>query len=131
VICLETVGKLRRRHRVKGESISAIARDTQLSRNTVRQYVVAEISEPGYPRKQQPFPPLGPFRATLTAWLETASQRPVREHRPAKRLFEALQQEGDGGGDDSVRRVVKRWKQPQRPAVTQAFVPLAFAPGAK
>lgn len=127
---METLGKLRRRHLVKGESISAIARDTQLSRNTVRKYVVAELSEPRYPRKQQPFPQLGPFRETLTAWLERASQRPVRERRTAKRLFEALQQEGYGGGYDSVRRFVKRWKQTPRPAVTQAFVPLAFAPGA-
>jgi len=36
---METLGKLRRRHLVKGESISAIARDTHLSRNTVRKYV--------------------------------------------------------------------------------------------
>jgi len=128
---METLGKLRRRHLVKGESISAIARDTHLSRNTVRKYVAAAIDEPRYVRKRQPFPQLGPFRDTLVAWLERESQRPVRERRTAKRLFEALQQEGYGGGYDSVRRFVKRWKQAQRPAVTQAFVPLAFAPGAK
>lgn len=130
-ICLETFGKLRRRHLVKGESISAIARDTHLSRNTVRKYMAAEIGEPRSARKQQPFPRWGPFRETLMAWLETASQRPVRERRTAKRLFEALQQEGYGGGDDSGRRFVKRWKKAQRPAVTPAFVPLAFAPGAQ
>jgi DNA-binding NarL/FixJ family response regulator len=33
---METLGKLRRRHLVKGDSLSAIARDTHLSRNTVR-----------------------------------------------------------------------------------------------
>ncbi|HJW27792.1 MAG TPA: hypothetical protein VJ508_00945 [Saprospiraceae bacterium] len=46
------------------------------------------------------------------------------------RLFEALCQEGYRGGYDSVRRFVKRWKKTQRPAVPQAFVPVAFAPGA-
>ena len=127
---METLGKLRRRHLVKGESISAIARDTHLSRQTVRKYLAAR-DEPRYIRKHQPFPQLGPFRETLTAWLEGDRQRPVRERRTAMRLFNALRQEGYRGGYDSVRRFVKRWKKSQRPAVTQAFVPLAFAPGAK
>ena len=127
---METLGKLRRRHLVKGESISAIARDTHLSRQTVRKYLAAR-DEPRYSRKHQPFPQLGPFRETLTAWLEGDRQRPVRERRTAMRLFNALRQEGYRGGYDSVRRFVKRWKKSQRPAVTQAFVPLAFAPGAK
>lgn len=128
---METLGKLRRRHLVKGESLSALARDTQLSRNTVRKYVAAQSGEPRYVRKHQPFPQLGPFRERLTAWLETEHQRPVRERRTAMRLFEALQQEGYRGGYDSVRRFVKRWKKTQRPALTHAFIPLAFAPGAK
>jgi transposase len=128
---METLGKLRRRHLVKGDSLSAIARDTHLSRNTVRKYVAAEAGEPRYVRKHQPFPQLGPFRDTLSAWLETESQRPARERRTAMRLFEALQQEGYGGGYDSIRRFVKRWRKAQRPSVTHAFVPLVFAPGAK
>jgi transposase len=128
---METFGKLRRRHLVKGESISAIARDIHLSRNTVRTYVAAQTGEPRYIRKHQAFPQLGPFRETLTAWLDLESQRPVRERRTAMRLFEALHKEGYRGGYDSVRRFVKRWKQAQGPSVTQAFVPLAFAPGAK
>jgi transposase len=128
---METLGKLRRRHLVKGESLSAIARDTQLSRNTVRKYVAMESGEPRYVRKHQPFPQLGPFCERLAAWLVADSQRPVRERRTAMRLFEALQQAGYGGGYDSVRRFVKRWQQVQRPAVTHAFVPLTFAPGAK
>lgn len=39
---METFGKLRRRHLIKGESISAIARTTHLSRNPVRKYVAAQ-----------------------------------------------------------------------------------------
>jgi transposase len=105
---METLGKLRRRHLVKGESISAIARDTQLSRNTVRKYVAAQTCELRYARKHQAFPPLGPFRETLTTWLEQEGQRPVRERRTAMRLFDALRKEGYRGGYDSIRRFVKR-----------------------
>ena len=39
MITVETVGKIRRRHLVKGESISRIARETRLSRNTVKRYL--------------------------------------------------------------------------------------------
>lgn len=39
MITVETVGKIRRRHFVKGESISRIARETRLSRNTVKRYL--------------------------------------------------------------------------------------------
>jgi transposase len=74
---------------------------------------------------------LGPFREQLATWLEADSQRAVRERRTAMRLLEGLQREGYGGGYDSVRRFVKGWKKAQRPSVTQAFVPLAFAPGAQ
>ena len=35
-MCVETIGKIRRRRLVDGESISAIARDLRLSRNTVK-----------------------------------------------------------------------------------------------
>jgi predicted transcriptional regulator len=90
---METLGKLRRCHLVKGESISAIARDIHLSRQTVRKYLAAR-EEPRYLRKHQPCPQLGPFRATLTAWLEGDRQRPLRERRTAMRLFHALRQEG-------------------------------------
>jgi transposase-like protein len=36
VLCVETIGKIRRRRLVHGESISAIARDLGLARNTVK-----------------------------------------------------------------------------------------------
>jgi transposase len=58
---METLGKLRRRHLVKGESLSAIARDTQLSRNTVRKYVAMESGEPRYSGNISRFPNWGHF----------------------------------------------------------------------
>lgn len=36
---METIGKIRRRYNVKDESISSIARDLNLSRNTVKKYL--------------------------------------------------------------------------------------------
>ncbi len=46
---METIGKIRHRHKIRGESISAIARDLNLSRNTVKKYLKDEI-DPVYRR---------------------------------------------------------------------------------
>ena len=50
MITVETVGKIRRRHVVKGESIRRSARDTGLSRNTVKRYLRNAVLEPAIAR---------------------------------------------------------------------------------
>jgi transposase-like protein len=39
VLIMESIAKIRRRYLVNGESVSSIARDLNLSRNTVRKYI--------------------------------------------------------------------------------------------
>lgn len=125
---MESFAKLRRRHLVKGESISAIARDLNLSRNTVKKYLKADVG-PAYRRQQQPCPKLGAFAEQLERWLVQDGLRPKRERRSAKRLFEDLQQAGYAGAYDSVQRFVKQWKAASPGGGTEAFIPLAFPPG--
>jgi hypothetical protein len=36
MLVVETIGRIRREHRIKGKSIKGIARDLKVSRNTVR-----------------------------------------------------------------------------------------------
>lgn len=73
---METNGKLRRRHLVKGENVSAIARDLNLSRNTVKKYLKAE-SEPVYRRERQPHPKLRAFQEKLENWLARDTFTPL------------------------------------------------------
>ncbi len=131
MISMETVGKIRRRHLVKGESISKIARETGLSRNTVKRYLRNAVLEPHYsPRLHQVQPKLGAFVERLAALLEGDERRPSRERRTAQRLFEALRLEGYAGAYDSVRRFVKGWLKERSRGTSQAvFIPLYFAPG--
>lgn len=128
---METVGKIRRRHLVNGESISEIARSLSLSRNTVKKYINA-TDTPSYKRQKQDKPRLGPVQSKLEQWLEHDQALPKAQRRTARRLFECLQAEGYRGAYDSIQRYVKAWKA-DRPAsairATQAFVPLTFAPG--
>jgi len=128
VLCMETVAKIRRRYKVDGESISGIARDLNLSRNTVKKYIHQE-DPPSYQRQLQPKPKLGNYQLILEEWLQQDIQRPKRERRTARRLFEGLQCEGYCGAYDSIQRFAKGWKQTHKLTVTQAFIPLTFPPG--
>jgi len=131
VISVETVGKIRRRHLVKGESISKIARETGLSRNTVKRYLRNAVLEPRYsPRLHQVQPKLGAFVSRLEELLREDEKRASRERRTAQRLFEALRLEGYTGAYDSVRRFVKGWlRDKARGSDSAVFIPLYFAPG--
>ena len=44
-MCVETIGKIRRRRLVQGDSISAIARDLKLARNTVKKALCQRASK--------------------------------------------------------------------------------------
>jgi transposase len=129
VLLMDMIAEIRRRHLVSKESISSIARDLKLSRPTVRKHCRTQ-SEPVYHRQKQPTPMLGAFQQTLETWLRTERLLPKAQRRTARRLFEGLQVEGYRGAYDSVQRFVQRWKAAKSgPALTQAYVPLAFAPG--
>jgi transposase len=127
---MEFIAEIRRRHWVSGESISSLARSLKLSRPTIRKALKAE-TEPVYQRQHQPIPKLGEFQAQLAHWLEMDAKLPKRQRRTAQRLFECLQIEGYQGSYGPVQRFVLNWKQQagRRPAMTQAFVPLAFPAG--
>jgi transposase len=127
VLCVETIGKIRRRRLIQQDSISEIARDLGLSRNTVKKALRSGGEAPEYRRERQPRPQLGPYLGLLEQWLEAEQRLPARERRSAQRLYEALQIEGYGGAVDSVRRHVKRVLA--RTRAVEAFIPQSFAPG--
>ena len=55
MFCMETVAKIRRRRLVDGETISGIARELRVSRNTVKKYL-NQTEPPAYRRSEQPKP---------------------------------------------------------------------------
>jgi transposase len=124
---VETIGKIRRRRLIHQDSISEIARDLGLSRNTVKKALRSGGEPFEYQRRRQPRPRLGPHLGLLDQWLDAEQKLPARERRTAQRLYEALQIEGYGGAVDSVRRHVKRYRA--RTRAVEAFIPQSFAPG--
>jgi len=125
---VETISKIRRRRLVDGQSISAIARDLRLARNTVKRALRSETGLFEYQRKRQPRPKLGPFIEMLDAWLEAEEKLPARERRTAQRLYEGLCLEGYTGAVDAIRRHQRAFERRRHPSAT-AFIPQSFAAG--
>ena len=130
MISLETTGKVRRDHFVHGKSIKQISRERGLSRNSVRKIVRSgETATFSYERSDTPMPKLGAFVAQLDAMLEANEKRAKRDRYRLTRIFDDLRREGYEGGYDAVRRYAQRWRRQRNGGVSQAFVPLYFAPG--
>lgn len=126
---METIRKIRLAAHRDGKPIREIARDLNLSRNTVRKVLRTEATAFEYERTEQPRPKLGPYVEPLEALLTEDAQRPKREQRTAVMLYEELQRGGFAGGYDSVRRFVAQWRRKEKRRVSSAFVPLSFDPG--
>lgn len=126
---METIRKIRQAHFRGGKKIREIAREMNLSRNTVRNIIRSGITEQKYERSAQPHPKLGGFINLLTELLNEDSGKPVRHRRSAQLLFEQLQREGYEGGYDAVRRYVGTLKKASGTTLAKAYIPLEYEPG--
>lgn len=124
------LAKIRRMYFRDKVPLREIARQTGLSRNTLRQWLrQSEMREPAYPVRTSASL-LDPYKEQLVSWLRTDSHRPKRDRRTAKVLFHLIQAQGYPGGYARVALFVKRWREAGGAAPTrQAFIPLRFAPG--
>ena len=126
---METVGRIRREHLVKGKPIKEIARGLKVSRNTVRKVLRSGATSFEYARSVQPRPKLGSWRADLDRILSGNEVKPVRERLTLIRIFEELRGLGYTGSYDAVRRYARKWLASRGEAIAEAYVPLSFAPG--
>ena len=125
---METIQKIRLAWFRHGKKIRQIARELNLSRNTVRKVLRSEETAFEYERTTQPRPKLGPFVETLEKWLSEDQAQPARQRRSMLQHFEALQREGYAGGYDTVRRFIAVWEEANAARPT-AFIPLLFPAG--
>jgi transposase len=129
MLTVETVGRIRREHFLRGKSIKEIARDLKLSRNTVRKVLRSGETSLAYEREVQPRPKLGRWTTDLDGLLAGNVDKPSREQLTLIRMFEELRGRGYEGGYDAVRRYARRWSKEHGHATAAAYVPLTFAPG--
>src|SRR6516165_336998 len=129
MLVVETVARIRREHFVKGKTITEIARDLKVSRNTVRKVLRSGETSFEYEREVQPRPKLGRWTTDLEQLLAANAVRPTREQLTLIRIFEELRGRGYEGSYDAVRRYARHWAKQHGEATAAAYVPLSFAPG--
>ena len=129
MITVETIGRIRREHLLKGKTIREIARDLRVSRNTVRRVLRSGETSFSYDREVQPRPKLGRWSADLDELLAGNVTKAAREQLTLIRIFEELRGRGYAGGYDAVRRYARRWSTAHGQSSAVAYVPLTFAPG--
>ena len=104
MLTVETIGRIRREHFLKGKTIKEIVRDLKVSRNTVRKVLRSGETSFVYERDIQPRPKLGRWTADLDAVLAGNAAKSAREQLTLIRIFEELRERGYDGGYDAVRR---------------------------
>ncbi len=126
---MKDLGRIRRLYFRDGLSLSAIARKTGYSRNTVKRWLkAAEGVEPKYRRPRRDGK-LAPFAAYLIQSLETDARRPRRDRRSALKLFGEIRSLGFTGDYSRVTEFVRRWRLEVGTAKVTAYVPLKFELG--
>jgi transposase len=131
MLVVETIGRIRREHRVKGKSIKEIVRELKVSRNTVRKVLRSGVTSFEYARAVQPRPKLGAWRDDLDRLLLANETKPARERLALIRIFEEQRGLGYEGSYDAVRRYAKKWRVERGAATAEVYVPLSFAPSAQ
>ncbi len=129
MLTVETIGRIRREHFLKGKTIKEIARNLKVSRNTVRKVLRSGEAAFAYGRRVQPRPKLGPWISVLDELLASNAAKSPRERLTLIRLFEELRSRGYDGSYDAVRRYARQWGKIHGATTATAYVPLSFAPG--
>lgn len=114
---------IRTGHRVYGQNISALARMTGHSRNTIKKAIRGEPW--GYKeRKRQPFPVLEKYLGIIDGWLEGDKEMPKKQRHTGRRIYNRLVEEhGYEGGESTVRRYVRFAKMTLGIDLPGVFIP--------
>src|ERR1700730_2976941 len=86
MLTVETIGRIRREHFIKGKTIKEIVRDLKVSRNTVRRVLRSGATSFEYERDVQPRPKLGRWTTDLeNALAANARSRRLRNPEQLRR----------------------------------------------
>jgi transposase len=130
VLLMETAMKIRGWILGDGRSIRAVARETGISRTTIKKY----LKDPGQPQYRERHPRVGSklnaqFEARLRELFKHDLHLRRRDRRTAKKLYEELVAEGYTGSYSPVQRFVSELKKAAGTGTCDAFIPLHFAAG--
>src|SRR5215207_6222540 len=109
------------------KSIREIARDLQISRQSVRKALASPAPLPYTQTVPRAAPKLGSFHVRIAALLQERERQPRKQRYTAHRIFQILQSEGYTGSEARIRGYIGELISAQR--VPKTFLPLEFDPG--
>lgn len=89
---MEQFEGIRREHRVDGVSIRELAQRHKVHRRTVRAALADAVPPPRKAPERGP-PVLGPYEATVRAWLSADLDAPRKQRHTARRVWQRLIEE--------------------------------------
>src|SRR5580658_8060809 len=120
---VELYEQIRKAHDRDELSIRELARRFQVHRRTVREALICAIPPP---RKvvERPAPAIGPWKATIDAWLEADKSVPRKQRHTARRIWQRLVDEhGAEVAEGTVRRYVAKAKGRRPIPASEVMVP--------
>lgn len=128
MISMSTVHSIRQM-RKRGDSISAIARKTGLSRNTVYAKLEEPDLTPPIPVRRRGDRMLDAYRGVISAWLDEDSRQWRKQRHTARRIWQRLRDEhGVSCSESTVRHYVAEMRRERRPAA-DGYLELVWGPG--
>ena len=123
MITMEMLGKIRRMHLRDKMSLHTIAKQTGLSRNTLRRWLREpdEAAVPTY-RRTPGTGKLSAFHAALVLALKADAHRNKQNRRTAKALFAQIKADGYTGCYSRGTDFIREWR------VNEGKTPHAFVP---
>lgn len=126
---VEQFEDIRRDRRLEGTSIRTLAKKYRVHRRVVRQ-ALASATPP--PRKEttRRAPVMGPYEATIRAWLVADQDAPRKQRHTARRVWQRLvREQGASLAESTVRDAVRRIRTEIGQPGTVATVPQVHEPG--
>jgi AraC-like DNA-binding protein len=110
VIDVALLSIIRRWHIRDQVPLREIARRLRISRNTVRRYLRAEITEPAYAVRRSRSA-IDKYAFQLSAMLKTEAARSRKQRRTLKQIHEDLRELGFEGSYDRVAAFARVWRR--------------------
>jgi transposase len=126
---VETIAKIRRLHFVDGKGAKTIARELNISKNTVKKIIRSDATKFELAKYDKSKPVLDEYLEKLDKLLNDNLKEPVRRRLTAKKIFEILKADGYVGSYESINLVVRKFRLEHEARGKQVFIPLSFEAG--
>jgi len=126
---VESIAKIRRMYHVNGKGIREIARDLNISKNTVKKVIRSNETKFELTKYTKPKPVLGKHLEVLNQLLIDNTKEPVRRRMTARKLYQQLQTSGYLGSYESVNLIVRDFRRKHESKGRSVFIPLNFELG--